>query len=76
MANESRLARIREQLHPTRPGYCAEPIDIEDARWLLAEVDRLRARWCFTEDAATDAGRSTLDAVGTTTGKVTTEKRG
>lgn len=37
----TRLQRIRETLYPTRDGYCSEPIDIDDARWLLAEVDRL-----------------------------------
>ncbi len=30
-----RLPRLREQLHPTDPTYGAEPLDIEDARWLL-----------------------------------------
>ena len=33
----TRLARIRETLHPTRVGYCAEPLDIDDARWLLEQ---------------------------------------
>ncbi len=33
---EDRIARIRETLHPTRRHYCAEPISIEDAQWLLA----------------------------------------
>lgn len=39
----AQLARIREILHPTDETYEAEPLDIEDARWLLAEVDSLRA---------------------------------
>ena len=69
--NLARLAGIREKLHPTRAGYCAEPLDIDEARWLLAEVDRLRNKVDVTV-----FGRTTLDVVGTTAGKVTTEKRG
>ncbi len=41
LAQMEPLLRIRELLHPTDTTYCAEPIDIEDARWLLAEVERL-----------------------------------
>lgn len=36
-----RLRAIQEQLHPTDPTRCSEPIDIDDARWLLAELARL-----------------------------------
>lgn len=32
---ETRRREIREKLYPTREGYCAEPIDIDDARFLL-----------------------------------------
>ena len=39
-AAPERIARIRETLHPTRSGYCAEPIDIDDARFLLSIVER------------------------------------
>lgn len=69
-----RLAIIRERLHPTRAGYCAEPIDIEDARWLLAEVDRLR----LVESTRQVVVRPprTLDVIATAGCKVTTEKGG
>lgn len=36
--DEARLARIRETLCPTLEGYSAEPLDIEDAKWLLDEL--------------------------------------
>lgn len=32
----SQLHRIRETLNPSDPSYCAELLDIEDARYLLA----------------------------------------
>lgn len=35
----ARLPRLRELLYPTDPTYCAEPLDIEDARWLLREAE-------------------------------------
>ncbi len=34
------LDRIRELLYPSDSTYCAEPISIEDARWLLERLDR------------------------------------
>ena len=33
------LDRIRELLYPSDETYCAELIDIEDAKWLLKEFD-------------------------------------
>lgn len=39
LAEMDPLIRIRELLHPTDATYSAEPIDIEDARWLLAQLD-------------------------------------
>jgi len=33
-----RLEAIRETLHPTRRGYTAEPLDVDDAQWLLAKL--------------------------------------
>jgi len=33
-AGRDRLLRIKETLFPTRRGYCAEPLDIDDARWM------------------------------------------
>lgn len=45
------LERIRETLHPTRPSYCAEPLSIEDARWLLDRLDELTSdRWMPTAE--------------------------
>ena len=38
----ARLARLRETLYPSDTTYCAEPIDIEDARFLLELVELLR----------------------------------
>lgn len=37
--NRERYARIRQQLHPVDPTYSAEPLDVEDARWLLHQCD-------------------------------------
>jgi uncharacterized protein DUF551 len=33
------MATIREKLYPTRRGYCAEPLDIDEARWLLMQLE-------------------------------------
>lgn len=41
---DTRLAVIRETLFPTRQGYEAEPLDIDDARWLLANVEAVLGR--------------------------------
>jgi hypothetical protein len=38
MNDVERLIVIRETLHPTRSGYCAEPLDIEDSCWLLGKL--------------------------------------
>jgi hypothetical protein len=35
----TRLERIGETLYPRDPSYSAEPIDIEDARWLYDHVN-------------------------------------
>jgi hypothetical protein len=35
----NRIDRIRELLHPKDKTYSAEPIDIEDARWLLKQYE-------------------------------------
>lgn len=59
---EERLARIRELLHPTDETYCAEPIDTDDARWLLAEVERLTGQRAAALHALEDA-LHTLDEV-------------
>jgi hypothetical protein len=34
-----RLRQIRERLCPSDPTYSAEPLEIEDARWLLDALD-------------------------------------
>ncbi len=53
-ARAARVARLQHTLSPTDPTYCAEPIEIEDARWLLdqlaaheAEIAQLRATLTF-----------------------------
>ncbi len=38
-AGLTRLERIGETLYPRDPSYCAEPIDIYDARWLYDHVN-------------------------------------
>ncbi len=35
----AKLARIRRTLYPEDSTYCAEPLDIDDARWLLRTYD-------------------------------------
>jgi hypothetical protein len=34
----TRIAEIRERLYPTRAGYCAEPLDVDEARFLLDQL--------------------------------------
>lgn len=36
------LETLRDKLWPPDPSYCAEPLDIDEARWLVLEIDRLR----------------------------------
>ena len=40
-STEERFERIRQQLFPTDPSFCAEVPDLDDIRWLFALADRL-----------------------------------
>jgi len=41
-SNAAIYRRIKNTLWPDDPTYAAEPLDIEDARWLIYQLERLK----------------------------------
>lgn len=62
---ECSLDAIKERLHPTDASYTAEPLSIEQARWLLAWYEATQENWneCLRrmQQAVTDLGVAPLD---------------
>jgi hypothetical protein len=59
---EQRLIRLKHTLRPDDPTMSAEPLDIEDARWLLDQVTELRNAWIEAREIAERSVKARQDA--------------
>lgn len=57
------LQTIREKVSPTRVNYCAEPLDLDEAKTLLAERDALSARLAEVQKFRDEAFSAGVEAV-------------
>lgn len=58
----TRLQRIGETLYPNDPTYSAEPLDIDDARWLFDHVNGCPETPALTTDKRDDLEEMQRDA--------------